>query len=159
MSDTDRIDEENASLHDATSPPNNDVVVEGAPGSASSPSDNNNDGLDIEALEGGKETNDPTELKEIIYGNTTYVGPDLDLEGWFHRHALPYTDLVKISLDDWGVQCVEQLKLLPSDTFLGMYEPEKFVVRETAVSQTNSHQFFCTLLLIHILFIVILLTS
>ena len=65
-------------------------------------------------------------------------GPDTDLEGWFLRHKIPYTDGVQISLDDWGVQCVEQLKLLPSDVFLGMYEAEKLVVRETAVSEGDN---------------------
>ena len=62
-------------------------------------------------------------------------GPDTDVEGWFLRHKIPFTDGVQISLDDWGVQCVEQLKLLPSDIFLGMYDAEKLVVRETAVSE------------------------
>ncbi len=66
-------------------------------------------------------------------------GPDTDLEGWFLRHKIPYTDGVQISLDDWGVQCVEQLKLLPSDVFLGMYEAEKLVVRETAVSEGDNN--------------------
>lgn len=61
-------------------------------------------------------------------------GPDTNVEGWFSRHALPVTEGVKISLDDWGVYCVEQLKLLPSDIFLGMFDPEKLIVRETAVS-------------------------
>ncbi|KAK1742463.1 hypothetical protein QTG54_007028 [Skeletonema marinoi] len=59
-------------------------------------------------------------------------GPDTNVEGWFSRHALPVTEGVKISLDDWGVYCVEQLKLLPSDIFLGMFDPEKLIVRETA---------------------------
>jgi len=61
-------------------------------------------------------------------------GPDKNVEGWFYRHALPFSDGVKISLDDWGVYCVEQLKLLPSEVFLGMFEHEKLIVRETAVS-------------------------
>lgn len=61
-------------------------------------------------------------------------GPDKNVEGWFYRHALPFSDGVKISLDDWGVYCVEQLKLLPSDVFLGMFEHDKLIVRETAVS-------------------------
>lgn len=120
-----------------------DEVVILAADEESSPSDINNDGLDIDALDGKGETNDPTELKGIIYHNPPYVGPDLDLEGWFNRHTLPYTDGVKISLDDWGVQCVEQLKLLPSDAFLGMYDPEKLVVRETAVSQKIQGHYFC----------------
>jgi len=59
-------------------------------------------------------------------------GPDKNVEGWFYRHALPFSDGVKISLDDWGVYCVEQLKLLPSEVFLGMFEHEKLIVRETA---------------------------
>lgn len=61
-------------------------------------------------------------------------GPDKNVEGWFHRHALPFSDGVKISLDDWGVYCIEQLKLLPDDVFLGMFEADKLIVRETAVS-------------------------
>ena len=66
-------------------------------------------------------------------------GPDTNLEGWFLRHKIPYTEGVQISLDDWGVQCVEQLKLLPSDVFLGMYEAEKLVVKETAVSEGDNN--------------------
>ena len=81
-------------------------------------------------------------------------GPDTDLEGWFLRHKIPYTDGVQISLDDWGVQCVEQLKLLPSDVFLGMYEAEKLVVRETAVSEGDDNVFLvrsgCTYFIIFI---------
>lgn len=73
--------------------------------------------------------------EEPASSNGDSGGPDTDLEGWFLRHKIPYTHGVQISLDDWGVQCVEQLKLLPSDVFLGMYEAEKLVVRETAVSE------------------------
>ena len=61
-------------------------------------------------------------------------GPDKNVEGWFYRHALPFSEGVKISLGDWGVYCVEQLKLLPDDVFLGMFEADKLIVRETAVS-------------------------
>ena len=66
--------------------------------------------------------------------NNDSDGPDTNVEGWFNRHALPVTEGVRISLDDWGVACVEQLKLLPSDVFVGMFDSEKLVVRETAVS-------------------------
>ena len=89
--------------------------------------------------------------EEPASSNGDSGGPDTDLEGWFLRHKIPYTHGVQISLDDWGVQCVEQLKLLPSDVFLGMYEAEKLVVRETAVSEGDNNAlmgeavFYCLL--------------
>ena len=82
-------------------------------------------------------------VEEPASSNGDSGGPDTDLEGWFLRHKIPYTDGVQISLDDWGVQCVEQLKLLPSDVFLGMYEAEKLVVRETAVSEGDNIVLMC----------------
>ena len=72
--------------------------------------------------------------------NNNSDGPDTNVEGWFNRHALPVTEGVRISLDDWGVACVEQLKLLPSDVFVGMFDSEKLVVRETAVSPFVSNK-------------------
>lgn len=60
------------------------------------------------------------------------AAPDTDLVGWFEEQKLPYNDVVSNSLDEWGVLCVEQLKFIPGDDFLGMYDADKLVVRETA---------------------------
>lgn len=104
------------------------------------PSDINNDGLeslDTSSVHVAADeiAADAAEESPSDIDNNSIDGPDLDIEGWFNRHKLPFTDGVQISLDDWGVECVEQLKLLPSDVFLGMYDSEKFILRETAVSQ------------------------
>ncbi len=85
-------------------------------------------------------------------------GPDKNVEGWFHRHALPFSDGVKISLDDWGVYCVEQLKLLPDDVFLGLFEADKLIVRETAVSSRSvcPNFYFCCISMMCVYHVVVM---
>lgn len=80
----------------------------------------------VEAAAGGAEPSSDTD------DGAHDVVADTNLKGWFLRHALPYTDGVCISLDDLGVECVEQLKILPREYFLAMFEGEKFVVKEIA---------------------------
>ena len=108
---------------------------------------NCNDGLDafsdtsnVDCQIDAPDLSCPSSNNEVGVAGNISDGPDTDLFGWFERHALPVTDVVKFSLDEWGVLCVEQLKLLPSEVFLGMFDSEKFIVKETAVScrPTNS---------------------
>ena len=57
---------------------------------------------------------------------------DFDVQSWFTRNGLPFSDAVSISLDNWGVECVEQLKMLEKKDFLDMFEEEKFIIKKTA---------------------------
>ena len=59
---------------------------------------------------------------------------DTDMEGWFRGHGLLCDDQVAASFDEWGVECVEHLKLVPRKSFLALFDGGKFVVREIAVS-------------------------
>lgn len=132
---TNNNEEEDAAAAFPSEDPNNDAA--GAAALSDEHPDVGNDDV-----EGGDPSSDSfldtassvPAIAGIPLDNNNSDGPDTNVEGWFNRHALPVTEGVRISLDDWGVACVEQLKLLPSDVFVGMFDSEKLVVRETAVS-------------------------
>ena len=134
---TNNEEEDAAAAFPSEEDPNNDAAGAAALSSDEHPDVENDD------VEGGDPSSSDSFLDTassvpaiagIPVDNNDSDGPDTNVEGWFNRHALPVTEGVRISLDDWGVACVEQLKLLPSDVFVGMFDSEKLVVRETAVS-------------------------
>mmetsp|Transcript_28065 Transcript_28065/g.58760 ORF Transcript_28065/g.58760 Transcript_28065/m.58760 type:complete len:365 (+) Transcript_28065:39-1133(+) len=57
---------------------------------------------------------------------------DFNIEGWFSSKGLPFTDNVSITLDNFGVVCVEQLKMLPREDFMEMFKDGKFITKKTA---------------------------
>lgn len=156
FSDTAINNEEDAAAAFPSGDPNNDAAGAAALSSDEHPDVGNDD------VEGGDPSSDSfldtasslPAVAGIPVDNNNSDGPDTNVEGWFNRHALPVTEGVRISLDDWGVACVEQLKLLPSDVFVGMFDSEKLVVRETAVSPFVSNKFlsfwFCCMLYHHL---------
>ena len=55
------------------------------------------------------------------------------LKDWFEQHGLPWTnEMAKDLCDEKGIQCIEDMKLLPQDMFLCLFQSSNFIVREKA---------------------------
>ena len=57
---------------------------------------------------------------------------DPNVQGWFERHGLPWSDVIATSLSHDGIERVEEMKLLPADRFLALFSSEKFIVKQKA---------------------------
>ena len=54
---------------------------------------------------------------------------DADVEGWFRQHRIPYTPDTTDKLSLFGVACVEDLKLYPSNSRDDLFQNEKPIVK------------------------------
>ena len=50
---------------------------------------------------------------------------DADVKGWFKQHRIPYTSDTADKLNSFGVACVEDLKLYPSNLRDDLFKIEK----------------------------------
>ena len=57
---------------------------------------------------------------------------DPNVQGWFERHGLPWSDVIATSLSQDGIERVEEMKLLPAARFLALFSSEKFIVKQKA---------------------------
>ena len=57
---------------------------------------------------------------------------DTDVQVWFNIHSLPWSCPISTKLSNFGVECVEDLKILPRQEFMGLFYLEKFIVKEKA---------------------------
>ena len=53
---------------------------------------------------------------------------DPNVQGWFERHGLPWSEVIAAQLSDDGIEHVEEMKLLPIEMFLDLFAGEKFVI-------------------------------
>ena len=52
------------------------------------------------------------------------------MKGWFLARGLPWSESLSEQLNDYGVECVEDLKLFPKEKFVDLFAAQKFIVRE-----------------------------
>ena len=57
---------------------------------------------------------------------------DSNVQGWFERRSLLWTDAIAAQLLHDGIERVEEMKLLPDDMFLALFSAKKFIVRQKA---------------------------
>ena len=57
---------------------------------------------------------------------------DSDVKGWFLDHSLLWTDEIDKDLSGKGIECVEDLKLLPPEVFYDLFKAGSFTVKEKA---------------------------
>ena len=60
---------------------------------------------------------------------------DTDLKGWFSMKGLPWNAQVITKLVDDGIECVEDLKLLPFDQFIDLISlsgPPRYIMKAKA---------------------------
>jgi hypothetical protein len=57
---------------------------------------------------------------------------DTDVQVWFKTHGLLWSFPISMKLSNFGVECVEDLKILPRQEFMDLFYLEKFIVKEKA---------------------------
>ena len=68
---------------------------------------------------------------------------DSDIEGWFSLRQLPWNKCIAKQLDGFGMQCIEDLNLVPRDKFLNLFSnggEVKFVI---AAKAKLAHEQLC----------------
>ena len=69
---------------------------------------------------------------------------DSDVMGWFSARGLPWTANIANTLNEFGIACVEDLKLVPHERFLDLFsipgKPAKLVI---AAKTKIAHESLC----------------
>ena len=45
----------------------------------------------------------------------------MSLQSFFYQNGLPFDDTIATRLNEFGVKCVEELKITPDDIFVGFF--------------------------------------
>ena len=64
--------------------------------------------------------------------NTMSDKADSNIKGWFDRHSLPWSEGTAVLLEEQGVECVEDLKLLERSIVNSLFESAKPIIKTKA---------------------------